>query len=51
MNIGLDIMGGDFAPNETVKGAILAQKLLNGNEKIVLFGDDYILSVLSKLFG
>jgi phosphate acyltransferase len=48
MNIGLDIMGGDFAPNETVKGAILAQKLLNGNEKIVLFGDEQLIT--AKLF-
>ena len=28
MRIGIDIMGGDFAPQKTVQGAILAQKEL-----------------------
>ena len=48
MNIGLDIMGGDFAPEATVLGAIAAQKALSADQKIVLFGDkDQILSILS----
>ena len=38
MRIGLDIMGGDFAPNKTVHGAVLASKLLENNEKIIVFG-------------
>lgn len=32
-------MGGDFAPQATVKGAIQAQTQLNSSERIVLFGD------------
>ena len=44
MNIGLDVMGGDFAPKATVAGAILAQKELAGNDvKIVLIGDETII--------
>lgn len=39
MKIGLDAMGGDFAPEAAVKGAILAQKELLPSERIVLFGD------------
>ncbi|WP_395810050.1 phosphate acyltransferase PlsX [Daejeonella sp.] len=39
MKIGLDIMGGDFAPKAAVLGAIAAQKNLSANQTIVLFGD------------
>ncbi|WP_291403347.1 phosphate acyltransferase PlsX [Daejeonella sp.] len=39
MKIGLDIMGGDFAPKAAVLGAIEAQKALSAEERIVLFGD------------
>lgn len=39
MKIGLDIMGGDFAPKATVLGAIAAQQALSADQKIVLFGD------------
>ncbi len=39
MRIGVDIMGGDFAPNSTVKGAILAQKDLPKDVQLVLIGD------------
>ena len=38
MKIGLDIMGGDFAPEAAVLGAILAHKALSG-PKLVLIGD------------
>lgn len=48
MKIGLDIMGGDFAPKATVLGAIAALKVLSSDQKIVLFGDkDQALSILS----
>lgn len=40
MRIGFDIMGGDYAPQEAIKGAILAQKELPADVKIVLFGDE-----------
>ena len=38
MRIGIDIMGGDFAPKKTVHGAILALKELPSDTEIVLFG-------------
>lgn len=42
-------MGGDFAPEATVKGAILANKELSGDEKLVLIGDKQeILKQLEK---
>lgn len=40
MRIGFDIMGGDYAPVEAIKGAMLAQKDLPADVKIVLFGDE-----------
>lgn len=49
MKIGLDIMGGDFAPRATVLGALAAQKALSADQKIVLFGDkDQALLILSE---
>jgi glycerol-3-phosphate acyltransferase PlsX len=39
MKIGLDIMGGDFAPKAAVLGAIEACKVLPGDQKLVLIGD------------
>ncbi len=39
MRIGLDINGGDFAPEAIVLGAVLAQKELQSGEQIVLIGD------------
>jgi len=40
MRIGLDIMGGDFAPDTTVAGALLAQKELSPEVQIVLIGKE-----------
>src|SRR5690606_16788705 len=39
MKIGLDILGGDYAPKATIEGAILASKLLSEAQQIVLIGD------------
>jgi glycerol-3-phosphate acyltransferase PlsX len=39
MKIGFDIMGGDYAPKEAIAGAILAQKELGSNVRIVLIGN------------
>jgi len=39
MKIGLDIMGGDYAPKAIVLGAIAAHPLLSPDEQIVLIGD------------
>lgn len=40
MKIGLDVLGGDYAPGSNVEGAIQAQKLLDEAHRIVLFGDE-----------
>lgn len=40
MKIGLDVLGGDFAPKSTIQGAIAAQKVLQNDQQIVLFGDE-----------
>ena len=42
MKIGLDIMGGDYAPHSTLHGALLASKQLSTDEKIVLIGDSNV---------
>ncbi|MGJ1431716.1 phosphate acyltransferase PlsX [Sphingobacterium spiritivorum] len=41
MKIGLDILGGDFAPESTILGAIEAQKVLPAEQRIVLIGDEH----------
>ncbi|MBT7481246.1 MAG: phosphate acyltransferase PlsX [Flavobacteriales bacterium] len=49
MRIGIDVMGGDYAPQKTVHGAILAQKDLPRGTEIVLFGGkEDILSELKS---
>jgi len=49
MKIGLDIMGGDYAPKATVLGAIAACKTLPDGQKLVLIGDkDIALSILQE---
>ncbi|MCC7301705.1 MAG: phosphate acyltransferase PlsX [Bacteroidia bacterium] len=40
MRIGLDIFGGDFAPDATIGGAALALKELPPSVKLVLIGDE-----------
>lgn len=39
IKIGLDAMGGDFAPEAAVRGAVMALDRLNEGSRIVLFGD------------
>ena len=49
MRIGIDIMGGDYAPQKTVHGAILALNELPSDIKIVLFGkENEIISELKQ---
>jgi glycerol-3-phosphate acyltransferase PlsX len=40
MRIGLDIMGGDFAPQATIGGALLAVDVLDASCRLVLIGDE-----------
>ncbi len=50
MKIGIDILGGDFAPDANVAGAVLARKELPTDVQLVLLGDrDQISSGLSLL--
>lgn len=39
LKIGIDAMGGDFAPEAAVKGAIMAAGEVGAQSRIVLFGD------------
>jgi glycerol-3-phosphate acyltransferase PlsX len=48
MRVGIDILGGDYAPEATVRGAILAKRELQGKATIVLFGDQTKISELCK---
>lgn len=52
MRIGLDVMGGDYAPKAIVEGAILAKEELSSEDDIVLFGPkediDSIVSARGK---
>ncbi len=44
MRIGLDVMGGDYAPGAVLEGAIDTIDHLSGDEKIVLVGDHLYIS-------
>ena len=49
LKIGIDAMGGDFAPEVAVEGAIMALKKIGPESRIVLFGDEKrIKSLLAK---
>jgi len=49
MKIGLDIMGGDFAPEAAVLGAIAAYNALSANQRLVLIGDkEQAISILQE---
>ena len=50
MKIGIDILGGDFAPEANIAGAVLARKELPQDVRLVLIGDqEQILSGLNAL--
>jgi glycerol-3-phosphate acyltransferase PlsX len=44
MRIGLDVMGGDFAPTVTMEGAILALDKIPSSDRIVLFGPEEVIT-------
>jgi phosphate acyltransferase len=48
MRIGLDVMGGDYAPERIISGAILAYKELKDSAEIVLIGPEKIIIDLLK---
>ena len=43
MRIGVDIMGGDYAPDATLQGAARARKELPDDVELVLFGDQHTI--------
>jgi glycerol-3-phosphate acyltransferase PlsX len=47
MRIGLDVMGGDFAPESIIEGAVDSLQYLSVDEKLVLIGDEP--AILRKL--
>ena len=47
MNIGLDVMGGDYAPYAIIEGAVDSLKHLSSDDTLVLLGDES--SILRKL--
>jgi len=51
MKVGLDVMGGDFAPKATIGGAILACKELLPDDRIVLIGNESIIRATLLEFG
>jgi phosphate acyltransferase len=44
MKIGLDVMGGDFAPTVTIEGAIAALDKISSSDSIVLFGPEEVIT-------
>ncbi len=49
MRIAIDAMGGDFAPEATVNGAIMAAGILPSDVRIVLIGDEnQIVEILNR---
>jgi len=44
MKIGLDVMGGDYSPDSTIEGALLAQAQLSSSDRIFLFGPEELIS-------
>ncbi len=49
LKVGIDAMGGDFAPEAAVKGAIMALPFIGADSRIVLFGDESrILEILAS---
>jgi len=48
MRIGIDMMGGDYAPGSVIRGAILARESLPGDVEIVLIGNQEIFARYSE---
>ena len=40
MRIGVDVMGGDFAPDAIIEGAVDSLQFFTANERLVLIGDE-----------
>ncbi len=51
MRIGVDVMGGDNAPQEVVRGAVEACALLEPDDRVVLVGDEAVIRAHLKESG
>ncbi len=51
MRIGIDMMGGDFAPLETTLGAIQARKELDPRYTLVLIGNEHEIRAIIRQHG
>lgn len=51
MNIGIDIMGGDFAPESNIKGILLASEEISTEVNFVLIGDENTINRSLKEHG
>jgi len=51
MRIGLDVSGGDFAPQQTIAGAVLALNELDSTDKVVLFGRSSVINNELQTYG
>lgn len=51
MKIGLDVMGGDFAPEAIIEGAVDALQFFSDNDKLYLIGDEAVIQTKLKAMG
>ncbi|MBR5196656.1 MAG: phosphate acyltransferase PlsX [Alistipes sp.] len=51
IKIGIDAMGGDFAPEVAVEGAVMALKYLDKQSRVVLYGDKSRIVELLEKYG
>lgn len=51
LKIGVDAMGGDFAPEAAVKGAVMALDRIASDSRIVLFGDEVKIKTVLEAEG
>ena len=51
LKIGVDDMGGDFAPEAAVQGAVLALEAIGPDSRIVLFGDEAKIKAVLEAEG
>lgn len=51
LKIGIDAMGGDFAPEAVVKGAVMALDAIGEDSRIVLFGDGEKIAAQAQAEG
>jgi glycerol-3-phosphate acyltransferase PlsX len=51
MKIGIDILGGDFAPEANIKGALLALSELSTDVRLVLIGDEENIKIQLSAVG